>query len=269
MEEGLLITADELRRISRQMEMAAGVVEKDYALTWILKGIYSEDSKLRDTMIFKGGTALGKIYYPEIWRLSEDLDFTILGDTSPDIIRASLQQVLDFLGTRSGLLFSFQSFHATPGSIISNVQFTGPLGGKNRIRHDITLKEKLVQNPEWRSVYTNYPDIGTFNVNVYSEKEILIEKIRSIIQRGKSRDYYDVWRMLREKEFNRKEVKDLLLKKCQINEIEYQPHLIFDESRLVEAETFWRKGLGYLTKELPEFRLVISELKSILEEFDL
>ena len=33
---------------------------------------------------------------------------------------------------------------------------------------------------------------------------------------------------------------------------------IFDENRLTEARSYWVKGLGHLTKKLPEFDMVIS-----------
>ncbi len=68
-----MITAEETKRLARGQGLAAGVLEKDYALTWLLSGIYHEDSKLRDVLIFKGGTAIRKAYFPT-WRLSEDLD---------------------------------------------------------------------------------------------------------------------------------------------------------------------------------------------------
>jgi predicted nucleotidyltransferase component of viral defense system len=78
----------------------------------------------------------------------------------------------------------------------------------------------------------------------------LIEKIRSIIQGGKSRDYYDVSRLLREHEFD-------------MNAIDraYEPELIFDADRLREAEGYWKSAMGELTKELPEFKEVVSELQ--------
>ncbi len=46
-------------------------------------------------------------------------------------------------------------------------------------------------------VESNYPDIRRYRAVVYSLEEILAEKIRSILQRGKSRDYYDVWMLLK------------------------------------------------------------------------
>jgi predicted nucleotidyltransferase component of viral defense system len=175
-----------------------------------------------------------------------------------------LEEVFRALDRNCGIVLVLRSFHVTKGSIIGSIQFTGPLVQKNRIRADITLNEKLIFDPEWRVVNTVYPDLPEFRVKVYSLKEILIEKLRSIIQRGKSRDYYDVWRILKENEFNMKEVRDLLIKKCQINEIAYKPELIFDDERLREAERYWQPALGELTKELPVFGEVVSKLKEKL-----
>ncbi len=50
------------------------ILEKDYILSWIVAGISRVDA-LRDTLIFKGGTALKKCYFGD-YRFSEDLDFS-------------------------------------------------------------------------------------------------------------------------------------------------------------------------------------------------
>ena len=257
-----MITAEALRRIARRQRLPAGIVEKDYAISWFLRETY--ESEFKEVLLFKGGTALKKVYFPETWRISHDLDFTLLGDLNSGGIRAGLDHIFKAMNQNSGIIFSLKSFHVTKGSIIASLQFKGPLVQKNRIRTDITLDEKLIFGPEWRIVTTDYPDLPRLRVKVYTITEILIEKLRSIIQRGKSRDYYDVWRLIKENRFNMKEVKDLFIKKCQINDIEYKPELVFDGERLREAERYWQKALGELTKELPKFDAVISELKAKL-----
>jgi hypothetical protein len=137
-----LISADQIKRIAREERLAAGVVEKDYVLTWLLKGIYLVNSNLRDNFVLKGGTAIRKAYFPQTWRFSEDLDFTVVEALEPEEIKAAMQEVLETLRVESGINYSFESFHPTVGSIIANVQFVGPLNFTNRIKHDISLKEK-------------------------------------------------------------------------------------------------------------------------------
>lgn len=263
MEERLLITGNALRRISRILGMPAGVAEKDYVISWLLREMY-EDTPLKDSLIFKGGTALRKVYFPETWRLSHDLDFTALGDLSPDEINSGLREAFQASDLKCGLVLSFDSFYVTEGSIIARIQYMGPLLYKNQIKADVTLDEKLIFDPEWKVIRTIYPDLPDFGVKVYSLREILIEKIRSIIQRGKSRDYYDVWRLLTENDFDMEDTRRLLIRKCEINKIEYNPDLIFDDERLESAKKYWDKYLTSLTKELPEFDHMIFELKKQL-----
>ncbi len=260
-----MITAEETRRLAREQGIPAGVLEKDYALTWLLSGIYHKNSKLRDTLIFKGGTAIRKVYFPETWRLSEDMDFTAATKTNPENVDKWFHDVFDYLSKTSGLTFSFGQYHSSEWSILADIQYIGPLGTKNRIAQDISLREKLVEDPIWKPVGQEYPDLDDFIVNIYSLTEILLEKIRSIFQRGKSRDYYDVWRLLKENEFEIDKIRELIIKKCDINDIPFRPELVFNEERLTEAKRYWKPALGYLTKDLPDFDAVINELKDSLE----
>ena len=55
--------------------MQAHVVEKDYALGWLLAGIAAHPV-IGPRWVFKGGTCLKKCYF-ETYRFSEDLDFTL------------------------------------------------------------------------------------------------------------------------------------------------------------------------------------------------
>ena len=63
-----------LERASAVTGFPMGLLEKDYYLTMLLSGINKE---LDENLIFKGGTCLNKLYF-EYFRLSEDLDFTLL-----------------------------------------------------------------------------------------------------------------------------------------------------------------------------------------------
>jgi len=259
-----VITADQLRTLARKAGLVAGIVEKDYALTWLLHGLYAKDSRLRNSFVLKGGTAIRKVYFPETWRFSEDLDFTLVGAMEESTVRGGLLDSFERIRSLCGMKYVLDSFHANPGAIIASVQFFGPLNFPNRIRHDISLKEKMALKPERHNVKSSYPDLHDFKVFVYSLSEIVAEKIRSIMQRGYSRDYYDVWRLLKEGKLNATEITSTLVSKCASIGFEYKPRLIFDGGRLKEAKSFWKAGLGHLTQELPEFDKVLDELRESL-----
>lgn len=57
-----MIPLQELREKQRETGIALEVLEKDYCLGWMLKGI--ADSPLSGQVVLKGGTALRKLYFP-------------------------------------------------------------------------------------------------------------------------------------------------------------------------------------------------------------
>ena len=257
-----MLTEEEIRRIARRKKMSVGLTDKEYVIEWLLKGIY--ESKIQDRLIFKGGTAIQKVYFPETWRFSHDLDFTAL---YPGIgIETELKEIFNAIEERSSVKLKFKSFHETPGSIIAEVQFLGPLNARNRIRLDISLDEEIITEPVLKEMVSQYPDIGRYKVRVYSLEEIVVEKIRSILQRGKSRDYYDVWMLLKVEKFDLEDIRRLLIVKCESKGIEFETELIFDENKLNDAKGFWEIGLKELVRELPDFDLVIDELRHVLRD---
>src|SRR3990167_11541416 len=78
-----------LEEIAKKHKLRLGVIEQDYVLSWLLVGIFNHP-KLRSFLVFKGGTALKKMYFGE-YRFSEDLDFSIypevlIGDSLLDYL---------------------------------------------------------------------------------------------------------------------------------------------------------------------------------------
>lgn len=157
-----MLSAEQIRRIAKEENLSAGVVEKDYVLTWLLKGMYSVNSVFLDDFVLKGDTAIRKVYFSKTWRFSEDLDFTVVKRVDSDKIREAMKQMFDGLLDESGINFSLETFHPTAGSIIASAQFVGPLQFMNRIKHDISLKEKMVLDPERHIISTNYSDLHEF-----------------------------------------------------------------------------------------------------------
>lgn len=253
--------------------MGAAVVEKDYALSWLLRGFYLDGSQLKDSFVLKGGTAIRKAFFPGSWRFSEDLDFTVASwknkgdDDNAGAIKDAIGRMLQMLQMESGIEYAIDSFHRNPGAIIASVQFRGPLNHRNRIKLDILLLEKMALPAERRVVKSDFADLADYEILAYSLKEITAEKIRSIMQRGYSRDYYDVWRLMKEDRavMDKKEIRDLLKRKCETKGIAYEPDLIFDKERMEEAGAHWSKSLSYLVKEdLPDFEAALSELNQML-----
>ena len=65
---------DTLRNRAAELGVPMEALEKDYALSYLLAGIYRNED-LHSSLVFKGGTALRKAYFGD-YRFSVDLDFT-------------------------------------------------------------------------------------------------------------------------------------------------------------------------------------------------
>ena len=261
-----LLTKKEIQISAKQKKKHLGVIEKDYAIEWLLYGIYHKDSKIKDQLIFKGGTALRKIFYPKTWRFSEDLDFSMLPETDDKTIISGFDKIYDIIKKENQMEYN-GSIEATQSRklIQGRIHFIGPLGTKNNIKIDISGIEKMAEPASAQIVTVSYKDLENFTVNSYTINEILAEKIRSMMQRIKARDYYDVWRMLEKGHgFDTAMIGRMVRQKCTINEIEYDPAKIFDPDNMYELKEYWQEGLERLVEKIPDPDAVFGDLQRIL-----
>lgn len=261
-----MISPQELRKTARERGLALDLVEKDYVLGWILFGIAS--SSISKRVAFKGGTALSKIYFPGKWRLSEDLDFTVVDETALDRLAKSLaEEVPGNVAKASGISVALNKVpFVNPNYLQSRFQYTGPVS-KNTVKIEVS-REGFVGDVLQKAVpkLFDYPD---FMVNAYSLENILAEKIRTLLQRGKVKDYYDVWRLLKTQKFDNRAVKELFFQKCETKGIVFSDVKQLFPSDLVAAlKPHIKVGLTRLSQEaLPPLEKLIDELKSLLTEF--
>jgi len=153
-----MIGKAELVRIAGQLNLSPHVVEEDYALGWLLAGIFAHD-KIADSGVFKGGTCLKKCFF-ETYRFSEDLDFTLTDESHLD--EAFLEEVFSEVGEwvyeQSGLEVpasrqEFEIYDNPRGrkNCQGKLSYRGPVsptgGGWPRIRLDLTADERVVLPP--------------------------------------------------------------------------------------------------------------------------
>ena len=80
------------------------VLERDYCLSWFLVGL--SRSPLKERLLFKGGTALKKCYFPD-YRFSEDLDFTLGKQVELEIIQRELEVTFAEAHRLSGVVIQY------------------------------------------------------------------------------------------------------------------------------------------------------------------
>jgi predicted nucleotidyltransferase component of viral defense system len=265
-----VITERELRRVSGRAGLGVGQAEYEYIILCAFDAL-SQTPPLSETFCLKGGTALRQVYFPD-WRHSVDLDFSVLPFFPAERLRSGLTAWFEQIEELYGVQASLRSFHKVDGAARVRVRFIGPLRHPNRLLLDVTLDEPVLLPPQRRPVLTDlFKDLHP-HVLSYALEEILAEKLRSILQRGKARDYYDVWRLLREKTdaFDWWTARRVLSKKCEHKGLP-EPSVEAFLSPMVrkEAAAYWSQDLiGQVQGgDLPAWDTVTAELSQLLDDF--
>jgi len=249
-----LIDRRELLERARERGLTLAMIEKDYVLGWLLFGL----SGIRG-LTFKGGTALSKVYFPRIWRLSEDLDFVYLKDFR-EVLEA-LPEMLDKIRKASGIGLGLKSQHSNPHYLQLKIQYDAVLG-RNWIKLDITAEAPIDQVLD-RKLTQAYSDYPSFRVKTESVEEIGAQKIRSLAERKKSRDYYDVWQLMKLK-LDLEKLRKLIEKKFAYKGMDFKGADLFPPDLSEILEGYWTRELGRLVHPVPELETVIRELEAHL-----
>ena len=200
-----------LERTSAQTGFTLRLLEKDYYISIILSQI---NSGLNNSLIFKGGTCLNKIYY-SYYRLSEDLDFSLKlpSDSTTRQARRKLMKPIKE---------SLKSFTAKFDMNVENIEKAGHnestqyvyyltyhsvvLNKKDSVKLEIGLRFNPLLPVEKRRIthkflhpFTGEPLFDAGKVTCLSIKELVSEKMRAAATRAiiAPRDFYDLGYLLR------------------------------------------------------------------------
>ncbi len=248
-----MIDRRELLAKAREKKLNLSIIEKDYILGWLLFGFSQINS-----LVFKGGTALSKIYFPEIWRLSEDLDFSLLDDNFT-VISESIEEIFKLIEKTSGIQFNLKSKFSNPDYLQLKIQYHGVIS-RNWIKVDF-MKNDIVDKPVKKSLKKEYSDYKDFSVKVESLEEIFCSKLRTVIERKKCRDYFDLWKLLK-LSVDMNKVKKIIGKKLDIKGINFTSMIqIFPDDLNEILFPYWDRELGRLVNPLPDLESVLKELR--------
>lgn len=244
-----MVSKDEIIKIAREKGLPLGTIEKDFILIYILKKIY--ESNLKDKLVFKGGTALHKLYLHK--RISIDLDFT---EIKPIKIN-ELRRIIEDKEINSKI----KDVNQTGNSTRIVLSYTSVLEYKNNIILDISKREKPILKliiKKLKSPYFKDIEILTFQL-----KELIAEKIRAIIQRNKPRDYLDLYYILTRNNFDLKKSIEIAKQKLKGDNDQYRSEKIFDNLDLVRS--LWEQDLREILPDIPNFDKVINKFSQFFK----
>ncbi|MEZ4829607.1 MAG: nucleotidyl transferase AbiEii/AbiGii toxin family protein [Bacteroidia bacterium] len=163
-------------------------VEQDLVICRALVEIFSNEW-LADSLAFRGGTALHKLYLQPQQRYSEDIDLVqVRAEPIKETVQR-LQSALSFLGE------SDVKPRRDGTQIICRFDSEFPPSFRLRLKVETNTREHfsvlgLEQLPfEVKSSWFN----GNCNLTTYRLEELLGTKLRALYQRRKGRDLYDLY----------------------------------------------------------------------------
>lgn len=266
-----MIKPGEIQQKAREVAVRDQQIEKDYILSWILKGI-AQHEQLYKTIVFKGGTVLKKIYF-EDYRFSEDLDFTLLNnEITNDQIFTWFKETFEYVREEANIPLEIIDNNEYEdarlpdgqGGINFYISYVGPFGGQGnnkKIKVDISRSEKLEFEPVMKNVFICYSDVKEHQLLCYPLEEVLVEKMRTVMQRMQARDFYDIWYLLEQHgmdaDFHMKE----FASKCASKDLKSSDFPKKLTERLPQYKARWKSSMSEQIKNLPSFEQVEREVQ--------
>lgn len=165
-------------------------VEQDLIISRALVDLFS-DPLIAATLVFRGGTALNKLYFKPAARYSEDIDLVqvVAGDIGP--VLTAIRQRLAWLGEArykvSGKLSTLTFRFETESQPVLSRKIKVEINTREHFSVEGLVRVPFaVAVPNW----DNYSGIA--EVVTYSFEELLGTKLRALYERRKGRDVFDL-----------------------------------------------------------------------------
>lgn len=265
-----MVTQKEILEISERLKIQSFVIDKDWILSHFLNTMF-HFKEVRKNFVFKGGTCLRKCYF-EDYRFSEDLDFTLI-NAEFNVNVQFLEKIIKQAEINSGAKFHLKEIKSQVHNNIAQgyeitVVFWGadhkpnkkplpPNRWQTKIKLDISFSEKVFLNPEIKNIYHSYTDSKLISnkVPVYPLKEIVAEKLRSLLQRNRPRDIYDLYYLSDIIQFSdNKDIYNLLKQKSEHKNVDCCKYNDFiNQDKYKKNKRAWESSLEY---HLPQGKLI-------------
>ncbi|MFO1257698.1 MAG: nucleotidyl transferase AbiEii/AbiGii toxin family protein [Gammaproteobacteria bacterium] len=188
-------------------------IEQDLIISRVLVDLYN-NPHIKEALVFRGGTALNKLFINPPSRYSEDIDFVQKNaDPIGQTINAIREVLKPWLGEpkwkitqRSAkLIYKYESINKSASKLKIEI---------NTTEHFQVLPLKKVpfsMDSDWFK--------GTADIITYEMDELMATKLRALYQRRKARDLFDIWYVTTNDLINLNHVFDIFAKYCTYNNV--------------------------------------------------
>ena len=209
-----MIDLKTIRELADRHQTTADNIIQEYFQHLFLSHLYRQ--KDADHLLFKGGTALRIVWRSP--RFSEDLDFTAVKTTIPNI-ESSLERTL--IGVeQEGVRVKIEEAKKTSGGYFAILQFEADA---NRGRLQLEVSRRPSEKAKGETTLISSDFLPPFTLIHLEERFLVKEKVNALLTRAKPRDFYDLYFILRGRlSFNEVFAKDKTLKAKLVKVIEGQ-----------------------------------------------
>lgn len=182
-----MISQEQIIKMANQYQTTEVNVLREYFQHLFLSYFYQQP--LTGDVYFKGGSALRLVYSSP--RFSEDLDFnTLEGDMKKieDSVLDTLEEV-----EHEGIPVAVEESKQTTGGYLGIFKFTL---NKEVVTVQVEISFRKQQSSgELKTIVNDF--IPPYTLIVLQKEQLVNEKIQALLARGKPRDFYDLYFMLR------------------------------------------------------------------------
>ncbi len=165
-------------------------VEQDLIISRALINLY-DSPLIKDSLVFRGGTALHKLYVTPAARYSEDIDLVQIRPEPIGKIIDEIRANFSWLGDPIRKL--------TERSAKLIYRYTANDGSKKKLKIEINTTEHfhIYDFVDYRFSVKNAWFTGESTLLTYQLNELMGTKLRALYQRRKGRDLFDLWIVLK------------------------------------------------------------------------
>jgi len=164
-------------------------VEQDLVIERALVDMFSDDL-IRNSLAFRGGTALHKIFMKPQVRYSEDIDLVQITAEPINPVMVRIREKLKFLGFKRSVKQNDNN-----NTIVYRFESEIPPIINLRLKIEINCREhfNVLGLKEVPFTVDNSWFSGSCNIISYELEELLGTKLRALYQRRKGRDLFDLY----------------------------------------------------------------------------
>ena len=257
-----MITYSHIQRLAAKQGLPEEIIEKDYLIELVLF-YFAKDSFFKERLVFRGGTALKKVYFPD-YRFSEDLDFLVDDKENLREYEQRIDKLLAVINSQFPFRLDKRSeLNKDRLQFFILYDIFTEIKAVKELKVDI-LSDSFIPSYQTIKILFGYQEFKKENLSLktYRLEAVVSDKISRILDvDNEPRDIYDLWYLLK-LELDGIRIKTELKKRYGYDA--YLPNLLTELTKEAYRRN-WRIRLEKQIPELPRYETITEELKSLIK----